>query len=253
MKIVLVMTYFERPLQLLRTLESIRNSRHKNFEVVIVDDSSPTPLVINKYPFPITVIRTENKKWINAEPAYNTGLVYAMKKKPDIIICQNAECYHVGDVISYAQNVTNDSYITFGCFSIDKETTMHYLNLEQKILENNRPAHFDGDNGWYNHPKYRRCFYDFCMAITTKNMRIINGYDERFSLGWGWGDNYLLARIDMLGLTKEITIDPIVVHQWHYEKPTFESGKNLADNKKLFEELVVKSEIKAIHYFTEDL
>jgi len=254
MKVVIVMTYFERQFQLNKTLESLKYSHHRNFEVVVVDDGSKEDIVHNITEYPVTILRTENKKWINPEPAYNTGLLLAMKKNADIIIVQNAECYHVGDVISYAERVTNETYITFGCFSLDEATTFSQHNIGEILRTHTNRAHNDGELAWYNHPLYRPCAYDFCMAITTSNMKKLNGYDERFSTGWAYGDNYLLARVKMLGLRVEITESPLVIHQWHYNQPVPPDSVRLnAKNLLLYQELVKKPNYRAEHIFTDNL
>lgn len=254
MKVVIVMTYFERPFQLTKTLESLKSSHHHNFEVVVVDDGSPTPATHDITEYPVHIINTKGKCWTNPEPAYNTGLYYAIRLKPDIIIVQNAECYHVGDVISYAERVTDETYITFGCFSLDEETTFKEHNIIDLLQTHTNRATSDGELSWYNHPKYRPCAYDFCMAITTNNMKKLNGYDERFSAGWAYGDNYLLARVKMLGLRVEITEAPLVVHQWHYNQPVPPDSVRLnAKNLLLYRELVKKPDYRAKHIFTENL
>ena len=254
MKVVIVMTYYDRQYQLTKTLESLKFSNHKDFEVIVVDDCSPVRAVHNITQYPVTIIRTENKKWINPEPAYNTGLLLAMKKNADIIIIQNAECYHVGDVISYAERVTDESYISFGCFSLDEVTTFNTHDILALLKKHTNRAQNDGELAWYNHPHYRPCAYDFCSAITAKNMKKLNGYDERFSPGWAYGDNYLLARIKMLGLQIEITESPLVIHQWHYTQrvPADYVGLN-AKNLLLYQELLKKPNYRAEHIFTENL
>jgi len=254
MKVVIVMTYFERQFQLTKTLESLKSSYHRNFEVVVVDDGSKEDIVHNITEYPLTVLKTENKRWTNPEPAYNTGLYYAMKLKPDIIIVQNAECYHVGDVISYAERVTDETYISFGCFSLDKETTFKEHNIIELLQKHTNRANNDGELAWYNHPHYRPCSYDFCMAITANNMKKLNGYDERFSAGWAYGDNYLLARVKMLALRIEITESPLVVHQWHYNQPVPPDSVRLnAKNLLLYQELIKERKYRAEHIFTENL
>lgn len=254
MKIAIVMTYYDRQYQLTNTLESLKLSNHKDFEVIVVDDCSPVAPIHSITEYPVTILRTENKKWVNPEPAYNTGLLYAMKSHPDIIIVQNAECYHVGDVISYAEKVTEETYISFGCFSLDEVTTFNKHNIFDLIKKHTNRARNDGELSWYNHPIYRPCAYDFCMAITAKNMKMLNGYDERFSPGWAWGDNYLLARVKFLGLRVEITEYPLVAHQWHYtQRPPADYVRLNAKNLLLYQELIKDRKYRAEHIFTKNL
>jgi glycosyltransferase involved in cell wall biosynthesis len=253
-KIVIVMTYFERLPQLLVTLRSIGKSKYKNFEVIIVDDCSPHALAVPPQPYPVTVLRTVNKDWTNPEPAYNMGLYAGMLKNPDIFILQNAECYHVGDVISKAAEVTDYNYISFGCFSIDEFFTLNGHDITGLLLANPVGASRDGQNAWYNHPVYRPVGYDFCSAITTNNIVTLNGYDEHLSYGCGYGDDYLLARIKMLGIRVDITECPLVVHQWHYGGAVPENKAKLVEhNRILYEQLVKRGDTRAFHLITRDL
>jgi glycosyltransferase involved in cell wall biosynthesis len=254
MKISIVMTYFNRQFQLNKTLQSISKSKHNNFEVIIVDDQSDQQIKLPKLRYKTTVLRTVSKTWTNPEPAYNIGLIEALKSNPDIIILQNAECYHIGDILIYAEKVNNESYISFGCYSIDERTTFKKHDILKVIESNNSGALVNGENAWYNHPEYRGVGYDFCSAMTVENMRKLNGYDERFSNGCAYGDDYLIARIKMMGLKIEITKDPFVVHQWHYSNPGIENHADLCEqNRKLLFDLLPLNQIKAEHKYTPDL
>ena len=71
------------------------------------------------------------------------------------------------------------NYITFGCYSLSSDQ-----DVDLKIL-NNRGAVGNGDSAWYNHSKYRPEALHFCSAISTDNLRKINGFDERLAMGVG--------------------------------------------------------------------
>lgn len=212
-KLAIVLTYFNRERQLLNTLESFRQYDY-DFSVVIVDDNSPEDLNLPEYPFRVTILKLGPKTWVNPSPiAFNTGFNYALKENPDIIIIQNAECYHVGDVVGYAlKNITERNYLAFGCYSLAKDEDVTLKNLKRQVpLEN-------GGSGWYNHSKYRPEAFHFCTAISTNNLKKINGFDERFSMGIGWEDNYLVHQVKMAGLKITFVDDPFVFHQWHYNQ-----------------------------------
>jgi len=254
MRIAIVMTYYQRQFQLNKTLYSLLKSEHKDFEVIIVDDGSPDDIIIPRVDYEVTVIKITDKRWTNPEPAYNTGINFACSRSPEIIMIQNAECYHEGDIMSYAQRVTDESYISFGCYSLDKETTYADHKIREVIAGNNAGAVVDGANAWYNHPELRPVGYDFCSAIKTENIKKLNGFDERFSEGWAYGDDYLLHRIKKLGLNIEITAEPFVVHQWHYNRTRpADWGDRVARNSKLFSELSQTDTIRAEHIYTPDL
>ena len=242
--IAIVMTYWNRPSQLAETLKSINQSEVADKHVVIVDDCSTRLPEIPEVNYPITILKTVDKWWTNPEPAYNLGIDFALTFADKIII-QNAECYHVGDVIKYAvDNINDNNYISFGCFSIDEHTT--FVKHDIKSLLNNVGASRDGQNAWYNHPVFRPVAYDFCSAITANNMNKLNGFDERLSKGCGYGDDYILYRIKLLGLKVEITEKPFVVHQWHYNSLPLENKAALVAKSKInFGKLRLLNEVKA--------
>jgi glycosyltransferase involved in cell wall biosynthesis len=252
--IAIVMTYYDRQYQLMKTLDSFLRYNSNDFRVVIVDDGSPEDIKIKKYPFDVTILKIKDKKWTNPEPVYNTGLKYALIKKPDIIILQNAECYHASDILGYAKTVTEKNYISFGCYSIDYENTFSDHDIGKIIAANNSGIVANCTNGWYNHPIHRPKGFEFCSAITAANIRKLNGYDERLSLGLWYGDDYLLSRIKMLGLAVEITSEPFVVHQWHQNTQALPNAAELIEkNRLLFLELLSRNEYRAHHLFTLDL
>jgi GT2 family glycosyltransferase len=237
--IAIVCTYFNRQEQLLKTLKSFEQYDPNEFRVVIVDDWSDEDIKLPDTMFEVVVLKMYNKSWSQADPAYNIGLYYALLKYPEIVIIQNAECYHVGDILSYARRITDQTYISFGCYSQSKDGI--------DII--NRGASFGGESAWYNHPEYRPVGYHFCSAITADNLIKLNGFDERFSFGTGYDDDYLLHQIKCLGLKVEITAEPYVVHQWHKQM----MGKDYTGNEALYKKLIKENNYRAEHLLTVDL
>lgn len=249
-KFAIVMTYFNRPAQLASTLNSFKKYNPADFEVVVVDDGSEIPVMMQDYPFKVTIIRITDKNWTQGDPAYNVGFYYALENiKPEKIIIQNAECYHLGDILGFAdKNLTDKNYFAFGCYSAGKG------ELPGEVI-NDKGATRDGESAWYCHPVHRPKPYHFCAAITADNLRRINGFDERFSFGAGYDDDYLIHQIACLGLEIFITTDPIVVHQWHEHNGYrgFDERALLNINFLLFKELVQRKEFRAEHVITNDL
>lgn len=257
MKLTIVMTYYERLFQLTRTLRSIQQPRDIELDVVIVDDGSPNAIpYIHGLSFAMTVLKIDpgQKQWINPEPAYNRGIGYAIRHGADIIIVQNAENYHVGDVVEYASRIKPNEWISFGCFSINERITFSNHDIHVVIRSNNICAGHDGQNAWYNHSVHRPVGYDFCAATHVSNMIRLNGYDERFSPGCGYGDNDLLRRVRIMGLDFKIIDDPFVVHQWHYNGMGVPENKPelVERNRQLFQSLKNDTGIRAEHAFTPD-
>ena len=225
MRIVIVLTAYNRETLLQKTLESFSQYDPYEFTVIIERDED-----------------RPGKTWSNSCIAFNRGFTRALELEPDIVIFQNAECYHAGDLLRYAkEHLTNDNYIAFPCYSLAKDDTL-------PPVINNRCAAFDGDSAWYNHPVYRPVGYHFCAAITADNLRRLNGFDERFMYGKDYEDNFLLHQIQELGLKIDIPESPYVYHQWHYSSPR--KGRS---NESLYKQLTQNEGYRAVHLITPDL
>lgn len=225
MKTVIVMTAYRRPDLLKATLKSLEQYKGRDVHIVVDEDESP------------------EKNWVNSCIAFNRGFLLALDMNPDIVIFQNAECYHAGDIVSHAEkHLTDKNYISFGCYSLSRDSWLPPLIMW------NEGADYDGQAAWYNHPVYRAVGYHFCAAITAGNLKKLNGFDERFKDGKDYEDNYLLHQVRQLGLRIEITADPYVFHQWHYSTPR-EGGSN----KELYESLIRTEGYRAVHLINPDL
>ena len=217
MKISIVMSYYNRRHQLLNTLRSIVASTIKDIEIIIVDDASQEgerleDLVV-EYPF-LRLIRVEKKDkwWINPCIPYNIGISCA---KGEIIVLQNPECLHVGDVLQYIIKHINDkNFLSISTYALPN---MNDEELFQKIKTFHQLPQqcFVRGVGWYNHPKYRPVYFHFCAALTRKNMLKLGGFDERYSMGVARDDVEFVDRVGRLGLKKEIITEVSVIHQWH--------------------------------------
>jgi hypothetical protein len=262
-KITLLVNHFERFKQLRRTLKSIHNSSYKNLFVVILDHNSPsfTDNIVDleelypEYLFLQKPKPTDN--WYSSIVSYNWGINYILKyEKPDIIMIQDAECYHEGDVITKASEITDGEYLSFAAFSTDEQTFLRddFENVIKDIALNSKEGVWgNGVNAWYNHPIYRGVGYGFCCAITTDNMCKLNGFDERYMDGVAYGDDDWIRRIKKLGLKIEIPTDPFVVHQWHYDKNYSINGTLLEKNRDIYNEISnTEPGYKAKHLITKD-
>ena len=214
--ISIVLTYFDRQFQLEKTLRSFAESKYKKFNVIIMDDDSAKDIILPDLPYEVTILKLKNKTWHNQCIVYNTGFNYALKSKPDVIIFQNAECFHVGDVISRAAEVKQDEYISFAAFALNEKSTFEGCDLQKEIKENDYACVWDGQHAWYNHPVHRPVGFHFCAVLTRENLIKINGFDERFAFGRAYDDDMLVHQIKSMGLKINIPTDPFVVHQWHY-------------------------------------
>lgn len=235
-KVSIVMAYYNRKSLLLKTLESIAYfSSYSNFEVIIVDDGSREDEriedFISKFNYLIKVHRIDpnQKTHINPCIPYNKGFELATG---DVIIIQNPECIHDGDIISHSVNITETDYYCYHCYSLNKEDTesilknslayqnMSFINLQEKAIT------YDGDSGWYAHKQYRPGAMHFCTAITKNNLHKLGGFDERFAQGYAYDDREFFDRICRLKLSIIFVEHPKVFHLNHYN----ESSKNHASS-----------------------
>jgi hypothetical protein len=250
-RIVVVMTYFNREAQLLKTLGTIVDSGHDNYHVVIVDDGSEKPLVLDMPhgPRETTVIRIEpeEKKGPYVVP-FNVGIGYSFHERPDIIIMQNAECYHMGDVLMYANDHVSDNQgVSFACWNEEGRIAdvMEAIRLEEE------PGAREYGTGWYNHRINARG-YHFCNAYSRLAMIALNGMDERFMGGIGHDDDDLVRRQVALRLAMPITDEtlPFVVHAAH-ERVVI-PPEDAARNQALFYKLktVERNNFRARHLVT---
>jgi glycosyltransferase involved in cell wall biosynthesis len=245
MKVTILLTYLNRPESLQWTLKSFLKYNPKDFTVLIIDDNSKEDIKLPDLPYKVRVIKFTNEPWVNVYTALlNMGFFYALDNDPDIIIMQHSECYHKGDVLGCAKKVTDQNYISFGCYALGKDETPDSYEII------NRPCTMEGERSWYNHPELRPVGYNFCSAITSKNLIKLNGFDERFKDGNAYEDNYFLHQIAMLGLKVDITAEPFVFHQYH---SVMWNPAKWPINHKVFETLRQGKEFRAKHILTPDL
>ena len=243
MKISIVLTYFNRRSQFLHTLESIRY--YGDPEIIVVDDAS-TERIDDIKGINLIRIEPEQKWWTNPCVPYNMGFA---KASGDIIIIQNPECIHVGDILKYASKLKPGHVFSFGAYSLDYHLSYDSYDpftLKQLII--NEPQRCQvAHHGWYNHSVYRPEALHFCNAITRKDLKRLGGFDERYANGTGHDDNDMVMRIRRAGIDLRIIDDPFVIHQKHnrtnYSNPDIIAGCLL--NTRLFQRASLEKTIKS--------
>lgn len=243
--IAIVMTYYNRLPQLLQTLESINQTRHDDFKVIIIDDASTQEITgLGDYKFQVDIYRLIEKVSYNPGPIYNLGFKYAINDGADIVIIQNAECCHAGDVVAHASQIKPNEYLTYHCYSLASGQSVGSERRDLLPLQS-------GDEGWYNHEIIRPTMFHFCSAINTSDLIKLNGFDERFAEGICYDDDYFVHQIKNLKLDVRFVADPFVYHQYHSIDPrnpvlTFK-------NEQLWRSLKDNDEYRAKHLITADL
>lgn len=209
--ITIVMTYYNRRAQLLRTLESIRS--FGNPEIMIIDDCS-TERIDDIQGINLIRMEQDQKWWFNSCVLYNAGFSQATG---DIIIIQNPECVHVGNILSYTRKLTSGNLFSFAAYSLDRDLEYKTYNPEElkKFIQNEPQQCQVNHYGWYNHSVYRPEALHFCNAICREDLELIGGFDERYANGICFDDNDLVHRIRRAGINIQIIDDPFVIHQKH--------------------------------------
>lgn len=225
--ISIAMGYRNRKNLLIRTLDSIRKSSIKDYEVVIVDDGSDDIHRLEDlqkiYPeIVLKRIEPDERYWKNPCIPYNMAFNLCKNK---IILIQNPECFHFGDVLSFALKTVNRcNYILFPVYALNREETETLFDeISSKSSEDLnsylKPMPWngiEGYSGWYNHPTHNRRGLHFCSAIHKSSLKELNGFDERFAFGYSFDDDEFINRITMNGYKIEFLYEPVVFHQWHY-------------------------------------
>ena len=164
----IVMAYHNRIEQVKVTLESISKSKYSNIEVIIVDDGSDdfhlAKRIVHLYDFRIKVLTIDKsqKKWVNPCIAYNMGIKMA---SGDIIIIQNPEIVHIGDVISHIiDNIKDKTYLVYSIYSSPSFTHNRYFysmnNFDAKYISSNFVNNIDYNNFGFNYIYYKDNYQD---------------------------------------------------------------------------------------------
>lgn len=240
-EVSIVMAYYNRLPQTLQTLKTIQpQPLHYTAEVIIVDDGSSEEHDLEPHikdlGLDITLIKiSPNEKWwTNPCIPYNIGFREA---KGRVVVIQNPECAHVGDLIMKAFGTRDDEYLSFHCYSLNEEDTEYYLRTGEYYLAD-KAVGFDGDSGYYNHEFFRPRALHFCSAITKKTLDEIGGFDEDYANGIAFDDDDFVRRVLAKGLDIKFIDKPFVLHQHHYSEgyKFFNADRQalIQDNQKIF-------------------
>ena len=227
-KVSIVIAYYNRHSLLLNTLESIKKTNYTNYEIIIVNDASDDIDIIknkvednNKIKIIDIDITTKSNR-TNPCSVFNIGFKYATG---DIIIIQNPESYHIGDIISYtATKLKEREYIVFPAYNLHSEKANNkFMELEEKTYNNIiNPQYIPTASDkhlWYHHEKYRKCYYHFCSAIFRKDLEMVGYFDDNYKYGVCFDDDDLVLKIRDLArynmYTPNPQMEPFIVNMWH--------------------------------------
>lgn len=242
MKVSIIMAYHNRKRQVIRTLDGFQNNYFDkyNFEVIIVDDNSSERHklhdILSNYKFPlqyIVISEEEKQNYVNPCIVFNKGFSLATGQ---IVMIQNPECYHVGDLLAYAFKMQDNEYVNFSCYTVNSfELTNELFSGEShdntKILATINDQNFSSRNEkllgtiWYNHPLYKPVNFHFCSIIYKCKLDLIGGFDKRYGDGYCFDDAEFLLSIQHILKLNVKTISPntndFVIHQFHERGSSF--------------------------------
>ena len=259
MKVSVVMANYNRRQLLINTLKTIEYyNKDRDIEVIVVDDNSSKAESVLDLPdifsIPVIIIPIQKyeKQWTCDVIPFNIGFSFA---KGDIIIIQNPENLHVGDIVGYViKNLKEGIFLSFALYSMNQQDTNNLVTkaISKKIFDEKgikktigrlcekKEIWSDGDTCWYNHSVYRPVGCHLISAITRKDLEDLNGFDERYGKGFAYSDTELNCRVIKKGMIIRIIDDPFAIHQRHELAKYKENAKEFTRNSKLFLEVTKK-------------
>jgi glycosyltransferase involved in cell wall biosynthesis len=192
----IVITTFNRAPLLRTTLQSFVRQEFKNFEVIIIDDGSDaeTPKVCAEtWPFPGKYYRMNRDRTLGYNNPARPNNVGIRMAKGDIIILQNAEVKHCGEVIRQMAQLTGSSNAVFAQVEALDEYGM--------------------GKSFYVHARHNPRPFFFCGALRREVFERLRGFDEDYQY-YGFDDNDFADRLTAAGIAFDFT-DIKTQHQWH--------------------------------------
>ena len=220
--ISVVMSYYERPKQLWITLETYRHwytAWAGSYEVVIVDDDSPTPTEelreALRRDFPDIRIRLERFVREPGGVAKNPGRLYnyAVSELASYnkVFLTNPENAHLGPVLQVADDrLVPSGYLVFCTYTLGPVTS-------SRDLLSNPMQYVDRtqlDHGYYQHSRWMNRLLHFGSAIHRDDYLAMGGFHPAYDAGDAWEDNDF-AELCVQTLNVEAIDAPALGHQHH--------------------------------------
>jgi GT2 family glycosyltransferase len=181
------MPYWQRQRVLSDNLAKYRDLYpHDGIEIVIVDDGSPEPPVIDgPFPWPVTVERLADKDHaLNPCTAFNTGVARA---RGDYIVLTNPEVRHrepiLGEMRTRARDIGRHAYVAAACWSGEHNWWFCHSRLMPHHAKVGRAPSPPGSG------------LHFCAMLHRSLYEKAGGFDEDYRDGQGYEDNDFLWRL----------------------------------------------------------
>ena len=214
--ISVVMTTYNRPIQLAVTLASIIKQSVPDLEIIVIDDGDDTrtpklcvPLADQGYLRYLRLHRPHGHAHLNSGPVANIGLRLA---QGEWILLQNAECVHIDPnlirgLLNRATSSRNAIFARVVALTEGGVESTLYCGTE-----NPRP-------------------YFFCGLLARQVFLNLGGFDEDYT-SYGYEDDDFADRLYRFGITFEFT-NLLVHHQWH--PPAGLGAEDMAAMRERFE------------------
>lgn len=214
------MPYHNRKHLLINTIKSIQRFNSVNeCEFIIVDEASSEEHQLKDIFTHFPNLNIHVYRFINRTgycPVYVHNKSFELSKG-EIIIIQNPEALHVGNVVQHAiNNIKKNDYLVYAQYSLTEQNTQIVLNeIDAPIQLKNKIG--DDLDGWYQHSIYRNNQYNFCSAILREDLLDLGGFDERYAHGAAFGDDEFITRIRRKGMNIMSIDNPYTYHQYHQQ------------------------------------
>ena len=201
--ISIVMLASNRSKQTYFTLLSMVKNKHKDLQVIIVDDSTDDPININmlkNYPFYIDLIQInrETKDWHNCLVNFNLGFKFIKGTK---VVIQSAEVCHIGNVLDFINaSLLDNKYYVFdvkAAKSFETNEEIYKSDITKTDIYNRENLF----NIWYQSQCMNRKLH-FLTAMSRSTFDQIGGFSYDYTMGTAFDDDDFLLKI----ISKKINI-----------------------------------------------
>lgn len=269
MKLSIIMNYYDRQAILERCLWSIHHltSRADDFEIIIVDDTSPgggeaLPVVdVFRDRLPITLLFRPTKKSRNCGIPLNIAAKHATG---DILLTHDPDFVHLTPVVNQMLATFLDGrskFIVAACYSVSEDNqkvveasdlsrSEDVVALRHSIRRLPRGLELqEGEDAWNCHSRFRPRGLGSIKGILKRDFMRLGGFDEDFAQHFGYEDTDFLRRVQALNIPAWIRDDMLVLHQWHYhagDKPgEGDRGEGMQTNSQVYQRKLAEHAVVA--------
>lgn len=216
MKISLLITYFNRKDQFIKSMRSIQKSEidRSELETIIIDDASEETQRVEDVLSEFNDLNIKFHRFNQTEKTWGSRTqVVPLNRGIDMcngeyILINGAEIFHCGDILKdFYTRSSENKYITYATLSLSKEQT------ENSSFDDI----FNTKNGemWYQHSQHNNRKFPFCAGMSKKDFLKIGKFAEEFKNAEGYADQYFIDTLNHNKILIEEVDDPYCLHLWH--------------------------------------